>query len=76
MRQTLSSQGKPTEPEWILATEGDGHISGQLREAAFEFEIPSKLEALIDEAAEALDDAHEEWLEQQNPGAFVGWNPP
>lgn len=49
-------------PWWILATEGNGDISGQLRDATFREDVPIGVIDLLDEAAERLDDAHEEWM--------------
>lgn len=56
-------------PEWIKGTEETGttHISGQLREKSDElWATDQDTSILLGEAAEKLDDAHEEWLENQN----------
>lgn len=77
MRQILEQWGMETEPKWILRTDGEpGHISGQLRELSDEIWDSSHddqmASILISEAAEQIDDAHEDWLEAQNPAAFKG----
>lgn len=73
MRQSLESRGMKTEPPWILRTDGQpGHISGELRELTYVGYTTASLEALLDTAAEQLDDAHEDWLEAQDPAGFRG----
>ena len=73
----LEARLNSTGPKWVRGTaERDNHLSGALREMADEvcgIKNPSIFEAalevavreLLDEAAEALDDAHEEWLNTQ-----------
>lgn len=70
MRVLLKEHGLNTEPEWIEGIK-EGHISGELRERAFSL-IPQnsdntiiELADLLIEAAERLDDAHEEWMERE-----------
>ena len=70
MRQQLEKWGWSSEPEWILRTDGEsGHITGQMREAADDlFNTPGGLgyfHDLLMQSAEQLDDAHQEWLENQ-----------
>lgn len=66
MRERLESLGEPTEPPWIRGyTTRDMHLSGALREASMNWTLPIEIEGLLDEAAETLDDAHEEWLENK-----------
>jgi hypothetical protein len=75
LTQELQKHDIPTEPPWILAIDSAvsdaGHISGQLREASdivwdndrlTAEELNHQLSILLGEAAEQLDDAHEEWL--------------
>jgi hypothetical protein len=56
-----------TLPKWIRGYDNqrEMHLSGELREATFREDVPDDILALLDEAAETLDDAHEEWLERQ-----------
>lgn len=77
MREYLEDRGHETEPKWIRGYEDRKmHLSGDLREAVMNWsDLPPEVEALLYEAAETLDDAHEEWLEAQAPEAFKGWNP-
>lgn len=81
MVQHLDERGLPTEPTWIRGYERrDNHLSGALREAGYSIGPGhdegnfDHIVALLEEAAEALDDAHEEWLVMQYPDAFKGWN--
>lgn len=59
----------PTEPSWIRgymkSSISKKHLSGRLREASEDKNLPMEIECLLDEAAETLDDAHEEWLENK-----------
>jgi hypothetical protein len=75
----MENRGLKTAPKWVWGeTQRDCHLSGELREASGEvwggkvgvaFEVLTekelKLVCLLEEAAEALDDAHEEWMENQ-----------
>lgn len=70
MTQTLMSKGfkyEETCPPWVKGySKRENHLSGALREAAMNWShLPREVEALLDEAAETLDDAHEEWLEDK-----------
>lgn len=71
MYDKLKSLTLPTAPEWIQGyTKRDGHLSGALREAEERFfgttdESVKELLSLLEEAAETLDDAHQEWMETQ-----------
>jgi hypothetical protein len=75
MRQQMVELHLNPEPQWILgiptgeqSTSEPAHISGQLREIAdimWEFEEMQGICILIEEAAEKLDDAHQEWMERQ-----------
>lgn len=63
------------------------HFSGLLRQCAYMLDFKEAervmvkdesgneydLAILLDEAAERLDDAHEDWLEAQAPDVFKGW---
>lgn len=73
MRWYLYEEGRPTAPRWVRGYHQDEkiHLSGRLREASYAKGISRELEALLDEAAEALDDAHEAWLEDQVPRRVV-----
>lgn len=64
MRVELENNDLPTEPKWVRGLQmGNMHLSGVLREASMNWSnLPPEIEALLDEAAETLDDAHEEWL--------------
>lgn len=77
MRQRLEKLDLPSEPAWVYGTsERDNHLSGALRDAADAVWGPRTgtahlvltadeltLVELLSEAAETLDDAHEEWME-------------
>jgi len=77
MRQRLERLDLPSEPAWVYGTtKRDNHLSGALRDAADAVWGPRtgiahlvltdeelKLVELLSEAAETLDDAHEEWME-------------
>ena len=67
LRQSLRDKGLETEPDWIKGYETRTmHLSGELREAAMNWSnLPPEIEALLDEAAECLDDAHTEWMQAQ-----------
>lgn len=68
MRAELENHQIPTEPSWIrgyASSETKMHLSGILREAAMNYNVLPEIEHLLDEAAETLDDAHEEWLENK-----------
>ncbi len=69
MRAELENNSIPTEPNWVFGYHKPDritmHLSGRLREAAMEANLPPLIEALLDEAAETLDDAHEEWLQER-----------
>jgi hypothetical protein len=69
MRTKLENYKISTEPSWIrgyASSENKMHLSGILREASMNWhQLPPEIERLLDEAAEALDDAHEEWLENK-----------
>ena len=65
-----------TEPDWIRGYEKrDNHLSGALRSLGNMIDDKlmftdedgndTNLSAILEEAAETLDDAHQEWLEQQ-----------
>jgi hypothetical protein len=60
----LERRGISTDPHWVQGYEKrDNHLSGALREAAMNWsDLPAEVEMLLDEAAEVLDDAHEDWL--------------
>ena len=64
MRVELENNDLPSEPKWIRGLQPRSmHLSGELREAAMNWSnLPPEIEELLDEAAETLDDAHEEWL--------------
>jgi hypothetical protein len=65
------------EPEWVRgfkSSKRDNHLSGALREMADEVmsnpdisldDIEMNIRELLEEAAETLDEAHEEWLNTQ-----------
>jgi len=67
-----------TTPDWVKGIEPNPHnqhMSGQLRElsdAMWHIEEIRELCIFLSEAAEKLDDAHEHWLESQDPAAFKG----
>lgn len=69
MRAELENHDIPTEPSWIrgyATSQHKMHLSGILREAEMEWShLPPEIRHLLDEAAETLDDAHEEWLENK-----------
>lgn len=69
MRAELENFEIPTEPSWIrgyASSKNKMHLSGILREASMNWhQLPPEIEHLLDEAAETLDDAHEEWLENK-----------
>lgn len=65
MRIRLESMGIAPDPSWILATDGPGHISGEMREKSddmWRFDHENSAAILLGEAAERLDEAHEEWM--------------
>ena len=53
------------EPDFVRGYKPrDCHLSGALREAAENYSgLPNEVISLLDEAAETLDDAHQDWLE-------------
>ena len=70
MRAELENNNIPTEPDWVFGYHKPDritmHLSGRLREAAINCSsLPPVIEELLDEAAETLDDAHEEWLQER-----------
>lgn len=63
MVQQAEKLNLPTTPDWIWGyRKRNQHLSGTLREAEENWNLPDELSELLDEAAESLDDAHEEWL--------------
>lgn len=73
LAQNLLAQGIDPNPDWIKGLEPnphDMHISGQMREMSdhiLQFAYCKPYSILLGEAAERLDDAHEEWMTQQIP---------
>ena len=69
MQTELRSYNMPTEPDWVFGYHKPDritmHLSGRLREAAMWSGLPPLIEELLEEAAETLDDAHEEWLQDR-----------
>ena len=71
MRVEMLTLALNPNPPWILGIDEEAgqHISGELREASDQlFNTPGGLgyfSELLGEAAEKLDDAHEEWMEEQ-----------
>ena len=72
--ESLEARLNGKEPKWLRGTEKrENHLSGALREMTDLMcnpdlsldEIEMNIRELMDEAAEALDDAHEEWLNTQ-----------
>jgi hypothetical protein len=76
LRLELEKLGLNPEPKWILGidTSWHTHISGQMRESSddiWDIETwgavasPRDIAILLGEAAEQIDDAHQEWMENQ-----------
>ena len=76
LRIHLETENLTTDPQWILGMQTDppsevGHISGQLRETSdaiwdndgLTVDELNSISVLLSEAAERLDDAHQEWME-------------
>ena len=70
MRIQMEALGMNPNPLWILGTQTgplyNGHISGEMREMSdkirqFAYCKPQAI--LLAEAAERLDDAHQDWME-------------
>lgn len=66
--------GLDPEPAWIkgidtgVAGQEDMHISGQMRELSddiYRHDQDNSASILLGEAADRLDDAHEQWMEDQ-----------
>lgn len=74
LSQRLGCDAYGIEPKWIRGyTKRDNHLSGALRNIEERMSDPDislddiemDIRALLEEAAETLDDAHEEWLNNQ-----------
>lgn len=71
MRIAMISKGMNPDPSWILRTDGeDGHISGQLRDRSDDLwhntdNTIRELCILMEETADQIDDAHEQWMNYQ-----------
>ena len=78
MIEKLDQRLNGKEPAWIRGySKRDNHLSGALREMADEVmsnpdisldDIEMNIRELLEEAAETLDDAHENWLNLQLAG--------
>lgn len=79
MTNYLTYRGLVSAPPWILGVLNEEmHISGELRKLSDALwarnDELTEVSILLTEAAEKLDDAHEEWLEEQDPtGTSFEW---